>query len=83
MGGPTIGYGNSSNFVLSDRHSLWSIPFRAISVIRGQNFGCGVAALGIRGFQYSDLAVFAARWHRRLRHVQPQIRKQIGARDQP
>ena len=33
---------------------LYSTPIRAISVIRGQNFGCGRAALGHPRFNVGD-----------------------------
>jgi hypothetical protein len=41
---PVIGYGNSPNFVLSHRHSLWSPVPSAPSAVK--TFGCGGAALG-------------------------------------
>jgi hypothetical protein len=41
-----IGYGNSTNSGLLTSFFVGPLPIRVISVIRGQNFGCGAAALG-------------------------------------
>jgi hypothetical protein len=41
-----VGYGNSTNSVPWRSFFVVLCPIRAISVIRGQNFRCGGAALG-------------------------------------
>jgi hypothetical protein len=41
-----IGYGNSTNSGLLTSFFVGPLSIRVISVIRGQDFGCGGAALG-------------------------------------